>query len=134
MTTPVTVVSVTASPSAGAITGSVITITVTMSGAVILYAPSPPGYPLIVSNDLPGLSMNNGGIAYYDTVNSNSNTLIFNYTVQAGQNTTALAVLGFRQTSGVHYFSPIIKDTFGNYVNGSMFPITFDGLVIIAPT
>jgi hypothetical protein len=78
--------------------------------------------------------MNNGGIAYYDTVNSNSNTLIFNYTVQAGQNTTALAVLGFRQTSGVHYFSPIIKDTFGNYVNGSMFPITFDGLVIIAPT
>ncbi len=62
--------------------GQVITLTLTMSAAVI------------VVGGTPSLTLNDGGTASYDATDSSGATLVFTYQVAAGQNASALAVTG----------------------------------------
>ena len=82
-TTAPTVVSVTTSPGNGSLTtGQVVAIDVTSSEAVT------------VTGGTPTLTLNDGGTAIYDAANSTPTLLVFDYTVQPGQNTTDLTVTG----------------------------------------
>ena len=80
-TTPPTIATATTSIPAGLIgIGQVLTFTVAASEALTLT-----GGP-------PSLTLNNGGTALYDAAASTPTSLVFAYTVAAGQNTTDLAV------------------------------------------
>ncbi len=81
-TTPPKVKAVTTSPACGeAKAGQTVVITLTMDEAVKVVG-------------TPTLSLNDGGVAIYDMVHSTATTLVFDYTVAAGQNTSDLAVTG----------------------------------------
>jgi uncharacterized repeat protein (TIGR03803 family) len=77
-----TITSVTETPATGDLgIGSAVTFTLTTSE------------PLIATGGVgPTLSLNNGGIATYDRANSTASSFVFDYTVEAGQNTPSLAV------------------------------------------
>ena len=105
-TTPPTVSSVTAS--AGDYNaGTALTLTLDMSEAVNV-------------TGAPTLSLNDGGTASYVS-GSGSSTLVFSYTVGAGQNTAALAVTGVTGT---------ITDLAGNMLSTASLPETFAGVII----
>lgn len=81
-TTPPTVTAATASASAADLrAGQMVTLALSLSEAVT------------VSGGVPTLLLNDGGTANY-TSGSGSRTLTFSYTIGAGQNTPALAVIG----------------------------------------
>ena len=91
-------------------TGQTVTFTVTFSQAVNV-------------TGTPTLTLNDGGSASY-TSGSGGTTLVFTYTVGAGQNTSALAVTGV-STSGA-----TIKSSAGNTASVSTSTVTFSGLVV----
>jgi hypothetical protein len=108
-----TVVSVSASPATGNVTtGTLVTLTVTMSEAVT------------VSGGTPTLSLNDGGTATYDAAKSTGATLVFDYSVQANQSTTALAVTAFN-TNGA-----AVRDTTGNSAALAGVQTSFPGLEV----
>jgi VCBS repeat-containing protein len=114
--TPV-VTQVTATPSTGLeAAGSVATITLTMNEAVK------------VSGGSPTLSLNDGGIASYDTAHSTSTSLVFDYTVASGQYTQALAV------TGISLNGAMVSDAFGGSANFSGALTTFSCLQVDATT
>ena len=82
-TTIPTVTSVVASTSSGVATlGDKLTLTLDLSEAVT------------VSGGIPTLSLNDGGKATYDAAESSATTLVFDYTVAAGQYAQTLAITG----------------------------------------
>src|SRR5262249_34681913 len=78
--------------------GSVVTLTVNLSGAVT------------VAGGTPTLTLNDGGTATY-VGGSGTGALTFSYTVAAGQNTSDLTV------TGVNLNGATIKDGVGNSAN-----------------
>ena len=108
-----TVLSVTASPGTGNVTtGTLVTLTVTMSKAVT------------VSGGAPTLSLNDGGGATYDAAKSTAAALVFDYSVLASQSTTALAVTALN-TNGA-----TIRDATGNSAVLSGVQTSFPGLEV----
>jgi hypothetical protein len=91
--------------------GKVVTITLSMSSSVLV-------------TGSPTLALNDGGVATY-AGGSGTNTLTFNYTIGAGQNTSALAVSGVNTPSGSS-----IKDSFGNLATLLGANVTFSGLQV----
>ena len=109
-TTPPTVSSVTA-PAGDYNAGKALTLTLNMSEAVNV-------------SGTPTLTLNDGGTATYVS-GSGSSTLLFSYTVGAGQNTTALGVTGVTGT---------ITDLAGNTLSTAGLPETFTGVTIDTAT
>ena len=108
-----TVLSVTASPSSGNLgTGRLVAITLTMNEAVT------------VSGGVPTLSLNDQGSAIYDPSASTSVTLVFDYIVAMGQNTSALAI------TAVHLNGAIVADQSGSPANFAGATTTFDALAV----
>ena len=68
------------------------------------------------------VSLNDGGNATYDVGRSTPSALAFDYTVQSGQSTAALAVTGFSSNGAT------IEDTTGNSADFSGVPTAFAGL------
>ena len=118
--TPSPVVSAaTASPATGAErAGVIIPITLAMSEAVT------------VSGGTPTLILNDGGTATYDAAHSTATSLVFDYTVAAGQNAASLAV------TGVSLNGATVADAAGNAAAFAGADVTFSGLKIdtTAPT
>jgi VCBS repeat-containing protein len=81
-----------------------------------------------VSGGLPALALNNAGTATYDAVHSTSTSLIFDYTVIAGQYTTALAV------TGINLHGATVTDIAGNIANFAAADTTFSHLLVDATT
>ena len=110
------VTTVVASPDMGDVTtGSLVTLTLTITE------------PVTVSGGAPTLQLNDGGSATYDAAKSSGTALVFDYTVQSGQTTADLAVIGFNANEAV------IQDTTGTSANLAGALITFIGLGINAP-
>jgi uncharacterized repeat protein (TIGR03803 family) len=108
-----TVVSITALPNTGdATTGTLVTLTVSMTQTVT------------VSGGIPDLILNDGGTATYDAAASGGTTLTFDYTVQRGQITSALAVSGFNVNGAT------IQDGSGDIASFVRPPETFAGLAV----
>ncbi len=85
-----TVTTVTAAPAAGDVSvGEVAIFTLALSE------------PVTVSGGVPDLLLNDGGRATYDAAASSGTVLVFDYTVQSGQTTPALAVTGFDANGAV---------------------------------
>lgn len=104
---------VAASPSTGNLqTGTAVTLSVTMTNAVT------------VTGGTPDLTLNDGGIATYDAVNSNPTVLVFDYTVATQESTTALAVTGLTPNGAT------IDDSLGNSADFTKAATTFIGLRI----
>ncbi len=96
-TTTPTVLVVTPNPLTGELgVGQVVLIRLGMSASVT------------VSGGTPTLTLNDGGTATYDSVNSTSSILVFKYTVAANQNTTALAITNTPNLNGA-----TVKDSNG---------------------
>ncbi len=93
--------------------GKALTLTLNMSGAVNV-------------TGTPTLTLSDGGTASYVS-GSGTSTLVFSYTVAAGQNSSALEVTGVTGT---------IKDLAGNALSTANLPETFSGVTIdtTAPT
>ena len=93
--------------------GKALTLTLNMSEAVDV-------------TGTPMLTLNDGGTATYVS-GSGSSTLVFSYTVAAGQNTSALEVTGVTGT---------ITDLAGNALSTAGLPETFSGVIVntTAPT
>ena len=82
-TTSPTIISVVTQPGNGSFgAGQIVAISLTPSEAVT------------IAGGTPTLALNDGGIAIYDAAHSTATNLIFNYTVQPGQNVSDLAVTG----------------------------------------
>ena len=82
-TTAPTITAIATTPGSGALAaGQIVAVTLTPSEAVT------------VAGGTPTLTLNDGGTAIYDAVHSTATNLIFNYTVQPGQNTADLTVTG----------------------------------------
>jgi hypothetical protein len=108
-----TVVSITALPNTGdAATGTLVTLTATMSAAVT------------VSGGIPALTLNDGGTATYDAAKSSGTALVFDYTVASGQSTSALAVSGFDANGAT------IQDALGDNASFVMPPTLFANLAV----
>ncbi len=119
-TTTPTVLVVTPNPLTGELgVGQVVLIRLGMSASVT------------VSGGTPTLTLNDGGTATYDSVNSTSSILVFKYTVAANQNTTALAITNTPNLNGA-----TVKDSNGTSADLSGAIATFTGLEIdtTAPT
>jgi hypothetical protein len=100
-TTAATVSSVTASPGTSDLNaGKVVTLTLALSKAV----------NVVTTGGTPSLSLNGGGVANYVS-GSGTASLVFGYTVGAGQNTADLAVTGSSLNGGT------ITDPAGNAVD-----------------
>ena len=80
--------------------GGTMAITLTMSEAVNVVG-------------TPALALNDGGTATYDAAHSTATSLVFDYTVAAGQNTAALAVTG----NNLNGSTIAITDGAGNAAN-----------------
>ena len=92
--------------------GQPITITLSMSEAVT------------VAGGTPTLTLNDEGTASYDAAKSSSNSLVFDYTVASGQNTSALGV------TGIVLNGAKVQNGAGTAANLSGADVTFSGLVI----
>ena len=96
-TTAPTVAGVTTNPASGTLhAGDTVAITVTTSEAVT------------VVGGTPTLTLSDGGIATYDPNTSTPTTLVFTTTVQPGQNSTDLAIIGVAQNGAT------VADAAGN--------------------
>jgi hypothetical protein len=103
-TTAPTITSVTASPAVGDLdAGNTVAITLTLGEAV----------SVSTTGGAPTLTLNDGGTATYDAANSTATTLVFDYTVAAGQNTADLAVQGLALNGAT------ITDGAGNALDAS---------------
>jgi Bacterial Ig-like domain/Bacterial Ig domain len=93
-TKPPTVTKVLASPSTGDLNaGNTVSITLDMSEPVTV-------------KGTPTLALNDGGIATYNLAASTSTSLVFDYLVSAGENTTALKVTGVNLGCGSRNSGP----------------------------
>jgi len=81
-----------------------------------------------VSGGVPSLTLNDGGAATYDSAHSTSTSLVFDYTVAAGQYATALAV------TGINLHGATVADVAGNAANLAAAATTFSGLSVDATT
>ena len=83
-----------------------------------------------VSGGTPTLTLNDGGTATYDAAHSTATSLVFDYTVAAGQNAASLAV------TGVSLNGATVADAAGNAAALAGADVTFSGLKIdtTAPT
>ena len=107
------VASVVAVPGAGNVqTGTEVTLTVTMTE------------PVTVAGGVPDLTLNDGGTAMYDAAGSTGTTLAFDYTAQASDSTTALAVTGLSANGAT------IVDALANTADFAAVATTFTGLAI----
>jgi hypothetical protein len=110
---PPAVASVAASPATGDIdTGTVLTLTVTMSDAVT------------VSGGTPGLTLNDGGTATYVPALSTPTSLVFADTVTAAQRTRGLAIAEFAANGAT------IEDSNGNAADFSGVLLGFANLMV----
>ena len=89
--------------------GKTVTLTLSVSEAVT------------VTGGAPTLSLNDGGTATYDPVNSTPMSLVFDYTVAAGQNIASLAA------TGVNLNNATVSDGAGNLANLSLTGLTQSG-------
>ena len=96
--------------------GSTAALTFTMSEAVT------------VSGGTPTLALNDGGTATYDAAHSTPTSLVFDYTVAAGQYTNALAV------TGINSHGASVTDAAGNLANLAGLDTTFSTLLVDATT
>lgn len=96
--------------------GQTAVLTLTMSEAVV------------VSGGTPSLSLNDGGTAIYNAAASTGTSLVFDYTVTAGQYSSALAV------TGVNLNGATIASTAGVAANLSGADTTFSKLLVDATT
>ena len=95
-TTAPTITAIATTPGSGSLgAGQVVAISLTPSEAVSVIG-------------TPTLTLNDGGTALYDAVHSTATNLVFNYTVQPGQNTADLTV------TGTNLNGAIITDAAGN--------------------
>ena len=109
-TTAPTLTAVSESPSTGDLgVGQSGTIALTTSEAVTV-------------TGTPMLSLNDGGTATYDAAKSTSTSLVFDYTVEAGQNTSSLAATAVNLAGGA-----TIADGAGNNANLSLAGLTQAG-------
>ena len=83
-----------------------------------------------VTGGAPTLTLNDGGSATYDAAHSTATSLVFDYTVAAGQNTASLAA------TAVTLNSAIVSDSAGNAANLSLSGLAQSGPQIhtTAPT
>ena len=83
-----------------------------------------------VTGGAPTLTLNDGGSATYDAAHSTATSLVFDYTVAAGQNTASLAA------TAVNLNSAIVSDSAGNAANLSLSGLAQNGPQIdtTAPT
>jgi len=81
-----------------------------------------------VSGGVPTLMLNDGGTATYDAAHSSAKSLVFDYTVVAGQYASALAV------TGINLHSTIVADVAGNAANLGGADVTFSHLLVDATT
>ncbi len=108
-----TVVAVMSAPSVGEVTtGELALLTLTMSKAVT------------VAGGASSLTLNDGGTAAYDAARSTPTSLVFDYTVLAGQSTPALAVTGLNEDGAT------IQDAAGDNANFTGALTTLDGLAV----
>ena len=109
-TTPPALTAVLESPSTGDLgVGQSGTIALTTSEAVTV-------------TGTPTLSLNDGGTATYDAARSTSTSLVFDYTVAAGQNTSSLAAIAVNLAGGA-----TIADGASNNANLSLAGLTQTG-------
>jgi exo-beta-1,3-glucanase (GH17 family) len=105
------VVSASASPShADATTGMQVTLTLTMNNTVT------------VAGGSPSLTLNDGGTAAYNAAQSGGASLVFDYTIQAGQVSTALAI------TGVNLNGATVRDSLLDNAGFAAAPTVFTGL------
>ncbi len=83
--------------------------------------------PVVISG-APALALNDSGIAVYDPAHSTSTSLVFDYTVAAGQVTSALAV------TAVNLSGASVTDIAGNTANLTGADISFPALSVNATT
>jgi hypothetical protein len=76
--------------------------------------------PVTVAGGMPTLTLNDGGVATYDTHASNSTTLAFDYTVGSNDQTTNLAVVAVNEPPGSTITDAVLGRAvdFSNAVNG----------------
>ena len=82
--------------------------------------------PVTVSGGLPSLTLNDGGTATYDAAHSTAKSLVFDYTVAAGQYTAALAV------TGINLHGATVTDVAGNVANLAGADTTFTHVLVDA--
>ncbi len=117
-TTAPTLPTITASTSSGTAflrAGQTVTITAT------------PSEPVTLSGGVPTLTLNNGGVATYDP-SSTSTSLVFKYTVQAGQQTGNLSI------SGIAMNGAALTDAAGNQGNLSQLLGNVPGALVVDTT
>jgi VCBS repeat-containing protein len=84
--------------------------------------------PIVISGGTPALALNDDGAAVYDPSHSTSTSLVFDYTVAAGQFTSTLAV------TGVNLNGATVTDIAGNSANLTGADISFPALSVDATT
>jgi VCBS repeat-containing protein len=105
------------SAGAGTLTaGASVALTLALSEAVNL------------SGGAPTLTLNDGGTATYDAAHSTSKSLVFDYTVAAGQYATALAV------TGINLHGATVTDVAGNAANFAGASATFAHILVDGTT
>jgi hypothetical protein len=104
-----TVTAIAESPATGDLNaGKTVALTLTLSEAVTV-------------TGAPTLALNDGGAATYNAAASTATSLVFDYTVAAGQNTSELTVTSVNPNGGS------IEDSFGNAANLSLSGLTQKG-------
>lgn len=96
--------------------GQMAVFTLTMSQAVM------------VAGGTPALALNDGGTATYDAAHSTATSLVFDYTVAAGQYANALSV------TGINLNNATVTEVAGNAANFSGAVTSFPNLVVDATT
>ncbi len=97
-------------------TGAAVVLTLAMSEAVT------------VTGGVPTVTLNDGGTATYNAAHSTATSLVFNYTVAAGQYANALAV------TGVNLHGATVANVAGNAANFTGANATFSHLLVDATT
>ena len=116
-TTPPTITAISTTPGGGSFgAGQLVSISLTPSEAVT------------VAGGTPTLTLNDGGIATYDSANSTATHLVFDYTVQSGQNVADLAVTGSSLNGAT------ITDAAGNAANLAGAAVNPAGILAIDTT
>src|SRR5581483_5168902 len=108
------ITSMVASPTSGALAaGATVSLTVNFNESVTVNT--------FGGAQVPTLSLNDGGVATYDSVNSTPTAAIFDYTVQSADNTSALSVTKFNLNGAT------IQDSAANNLITNSFPTNSSG-------
>lgn len=111
------ITSITTSPGSGYLrTGQIVSINVALGKATVPIAGSPT------------LLLNDGGTAIYDAADSTATNLVFKHTIQAGQNSVDLAILGANLNGSS------LADLAGNVVNLASFIVNPLGTLVVDTT